>query len=56
MPSHNPPKGMTKITFNLTEDERSHLASYCEEQGRTMTEILRELIRNLKVKPKSDRT
>ncbi len=56
MPSHNPPKGMTKITFNLPEDERILLISYCEQNGRTMTEILRELIRSLRVKQKIDKS
>ncbi len=50
------PKGMAKITFNLPEDERSHLIKYCEETGRNMTEILRELIRNLKIKQVRDRS
>lgn len=50
-----PPK-MTRMSFNLTEDERILLINYCEEKGRNMTEILRELIRNLKLKQKIDKT
>lgn len=52
----NPPPEMTRISFNLTEDERILLINYCEKTGRNMTEILRELIRGLKKKRKIDKS
>ena len=51
----NTPPKMTRMSFNLTEDERILLINYCEQKGRNMTEILRELIRNLKPKQKIDK-
>lgn len=43
------------ICFQPSEAEREILETYCQQQERTMTDVLRELIRGLKVKPKSDR-
>lgn len=50
MVKQNTPPKMTRMSFNLTEDERILLINYCEQNGRSMTEILRELIRSLKLK------
>ncbi len=45
-------KGMSakknlKINFNVPEKERDKLDSYAINQGRTMTDVLREFIRSL---------
>lgn len=52
----NPAPKMTRVSFNLTEDERMLLINHCQKTGRNMTEILRELIRNLREKTKIDKT
>lgn len=49
MASKFPPKGMVRINLNIKEEEREHLLKYCEKKKRSMTEVLREIIRNLKV-------
>lgn len=46
MPSRRKPS----ITFHLLESERRILEKYAEQEGRTMTEILRELVRGLERK------
>jgi predicted DNA-binding protein len=35
------------ITFRVNDQEKDILRAYCEKQGRTQTDVLRELIRNL---------
>ena len=44
------------FSFQYTEDERNLLDKYCEETGRNKVDVIRELIRGLKLKQKSDRT
>lgn len=44
------------FTFHYTEDERNLLDKYCEQEGRNKVDVIRELIRSLKLKVKSDRT
>jgi predicted DNA-binding protein len=41
---------MVPLTFRVTEGERDRLADYAEANGRTQSDVLRELIRSL---PKS---
>jgi hypothetical protein len=45
---------MKKITFQLSDKEFQLLESYCNETERGKTEVLRELIRSLKVTSKSE--
>ncbi|NMG18781.1 CopG family transcriptional regulator [Brasilonema bromeliae SPC951] len=35
------------ITFRVNDGEKEILRNYCEKLGRTQTDVLRELIRNL---------
>ncbi|MBD2388803.1 ribbon-helix-helix protein, CopG family [Cylindrospermum sp. FACHB-282] len=42
------PKPEIFITFRVTEEEKDLLKQYCEQEGRTQTDILREMIRRLK--------
>jgi hypothetical protein len=42
------PKPEIFITFRVTEDEKELLKQYCDQEGRTQTDILRELIRGLR--------
>ena len=44
---------MKKITFQLADQEFNLLESYCEQTERGKTEVLRELIRSLKISSKS---
>ncbi len=44
---------MKKITFQLADQEFDLVESYCEQTERGKTEVLRELIRGLKISPKS---
>ena len=46
------PKPEIFITFRLTQAEKDLLQAYCEQEGRTQTDVLRELIRKLKRKAK----
>jgi hypothetical protein len=41
-----------RLDFRLEEFELEILEAYCQIVGRTKTEVLRELIRNLKTKKK----
>ena len=43
-----------KITFQLADQEFDLLESYCEQTERGKTEVLRELIRGLKLSTKSN--
>lgn len=43
------------FSFQYTEDERNLLDKYCEESGRNKVDVVRELIRSLRLKQKSDR-
>ncbi|WP_414581763.1 ribbon-helix-helix protein, CopG family [Scytonema sp. PCC 10023] len=40
------------VFFRLTDEEFTKLESYCEETGRSKSDVLRELIRSLKTKRK----
>ncbi|MBW4449278.1 MAG: ribbon-helix-helix protein, CopG family [Spirirestis rafaelensis WJT71-NPBG6] len=40
------------VFFRLTDEEFTNLESYCEETGRSKSDVLRELIRSLKTKRK----
>jgi hypothetical protein len=44
---------MKKITFQLADQEFELLEAYCDQTERGKTEILRELIRSLKIDLKS---
>lgn len=50
-----PPVKKPSFSFYYTEEERNLLDKYCEQEGRNKVDVVRELIRNLKLKPKSDR-
>jgi hypothetical protein len=39
--------GKRLMNFRLTEEEAAILAAYCARTGRTQTDVLRELIRQL---------
>lgn len=43
-----PRKQQGWITFQTSDEERQILEQYCQESQRSKTEILRELVRNLK--------
>lgn len=45
---------MARVTFLLPESERQILEKYCEQEKRKMTEILRELVRGLRSKIKTN--
>ncbi|MEG3436285.1 molybdopterin-binding protein [Pannus brasiliensis CCIBt3594] len=49
-----PRKEQGWITFQSTEEERKLLEEYCQQAGRTKTEILRELVRSLGNAPSPD--
>jgi predicted DNA-binding protein len=40
------------VFFRLTDEEFERLEVYCESTGRSKSDVLRELIRNLKIKKK----
>ncbi|KAF3889383.1 MULTISPECIES: ribbon-helix-helix protein, CopG family [Nostocales] len=40
------------VFFRLTEEELEHLEEYCKASGRTKSDVLRELIRKLKINKK----
>lgn len=42
------PKPEIFITFRVTEEEKELLKQYCDQECRTQTDILRELIRGLR--------
>lgn len=41
-----------RLDFQIESDEKKHLEQYCKLTGRTKTDVLRELIRNLKLPEK----
>jgi hypothetical protein len=43
--------GKRLMNFRLTEEEAGILAAYCERTGRTQTDVLRELVRELDRRP-----
>ncbi|MHC0062989.1 ribbon-helix-helix protein, CopG family [Nostoc sp. UIC 10890] len=43
----------TRIDIRLPEQELEILKTYCQEQDRTQTEVIREFIRSLKKKIKN---
>ncbi|MEH1783812.1 ribbon-helix-helix protein, CopG family [Nostoc sp.] len=43
----------TRIDIRLPEQELEILKTYCQQQDRTQTEVIREFIRSLKKKNKS---
>lgn len=49
------PKPENFITFRVTEEEKELLKQYCDQEGRTQTDILRELIRGLRRRLKPQR-
>ena len=44
------------FSFQYTEDERNLLDKYCEETGRNKVDVIRELIRSLRLKQKIDKS
>jgi predicted DNA-binding protein len=40
------------IFFRLTDEEFENLETYCKSTGRSKSDVLRELIRSLKIKKK----
>ncbi|MGB3205885.1 MAG: hypothetical protein WBB28_12920 [Crinalium sp.] len=42
------PKPELFLTFRVTESEKQLLKTYCEQEGRNQTDVLRSLIRTLK--------
>lgn len=42
------------ITAQLTEDERLLLEKFCEQEDRTITSVIRELVKTLKPKLKRE--
>ncbi|NJK75150.1 MAG: ribbon-helix-helix protein, CopG family [Oscillatoriales cyanobacterium RU_3_3] len=46
-------KNVKVLTIRLPEAEMLRLEAYCENSGRTKTDVIREQIRNLKVEDKS---
>lgn len=49
-------KGRNFITFEATDEEKETLKAYCEQEGRTQTDILRSYIRSLKRKIRASGT
>lgn len=45
---------MKAITFRLPDQELEILQTYCEQEGRNQTDVLREHIRSLKKKVKRE--
>lgn len=45
---------MKAITFRLPDQELEILQTYCEQEGRNQTDVLREYIRTLKKKVKRE--
>jgi hypothetical protein len=44
------PKPKSTITFQIPEHERGILTQYCDQELRTQSEVLREMVRSLKKK------
>ncbi|MFB2976212.1 ribbon-helix-helix protein, CopG family [Microseira sp. BLCC-F43] len=44
----------TRLDIRLPESELEILKAYCEQEGRTQTDVIREFIRNLKRKVKRE--
>ncbi|GFE70609.1 CopG family transcriptional regulator [Chroococcus sp. FPU101] len=42
----------TRVDFYIELEEKQHLEDYCKATGRTKTDVLRELIRKLKIPKK----
>jgi len=40
-------KDFVRLTVNITQQESQALSEYADKDGRTRTEIVRELLRNL---------
>ncbi|HEY9800113.1 MAG TPA: ribbon-helix-helix protein, CopG family [Leptolyngbyaceae cyanobacterium] len=40
------------VFFRLTEEELAHLEEYCQATKRTKSDVLRELVRKLKINKK----
>ncbi|WP_088893206.1 ribbon-helix-helix protein, CopG family [Leptolyngbya ohadii] len=38
------------ITVRISDEELEKLKAYCEQESRTQTEVIREMIRGLKLK------
>jgi predicted DNA-binding protein len=43
---------MKKLTIRCSDEEYQTLTAYCEETDRTQNDVLRELIRKLRLKKK----
>jgi hypothetical protein len=43
-------KSKSTITFQIPPQEREFLTQYCEQEQRTQSDVLRELVRSLKKK------
>jgi hypothetical protein len=41
-----------RLDFQIEDSEKKHLEKYCKVTGRTKTDVLRELIRGLKIPEK----
>ncbi len=48
------PKSKSTITFQIPPQEREFLTQYCEQEQRTQSDVLRELVRSLKKKIRAD--
>lgn len=48
MPSKR--RGVSAITFHPTVEERKLLEDYCEQVGRSISDVMREKIRELRLK------
>jgi hypothetical protein len=44
------------VNFRVTEGEYARLKAYLAQTGRTQTDVLRELVRSLKVRPQRTKT
>jgi hypothetical protein len=44
------PKPKSTLTFQIPEKEKELLLKYCEQEQRTQSDVLRELVRSLKDK------
>ncbi|KAB8334075.1 CopG family transcriptional regulator [Scytonema tolypothrichoides VB-61278] len=44
------PKPKSTLTFQIPEHEKEILIQYCQQEQRTQSDVLRELVRSLKKK------
>jgi Arc/MetJ-type ribon-helix-helix transcriptional regulator len=50
------PKPKSTITFQIPEHEKEILHQYCEQEQRSQSDVLRELVRSLKRKLRAKET